>query len=193
MRTIAKNFANQAKKITAQESEQSKKEEKQLLARLSRLALLPQGSCIDDVLGLTVRDVLERRLQTIVFKKGLAKSIKQARQFITHQHIALGTKLIKAPSYLVSVDEEQKLSFVQKSALSDEEHPERVVEKAKPKKTAKPKEKPKAREIKGKKAEEKPKAEEKKQENPEKKEEQKKEKKAEKKPKQEEAKEEKKE
>jgi small subunit ribosomal protein S4 len=132
MSSKAKNFSNQAKKLTASESGQSKKETEQLLARLSRLGLLPMGASIDDVLGLTVKDLLERRLQTIVFKKGLAKSISQARQFITHQHIALDNKIITSPSYMVDAAEEAKVSFVQKSALADPEHPERVVEKPKP-------------------------------------------------------------
>ena len=132
MRSIAKNFADQAKRLTAQETEQSKKEEKQLLGKLSKLGLLPQGSEIDDVLSLTVKDVLERRLQTIVFKKGLARSIKQARQFITHRHIIVNDKLITAPAYIVDAAEEAMVLFLQKSALADEEHPERAIEEKMP-------------------------------------------------------------
>jgi small subunit ribosomal protein S4 len=147
---MAKNFAEQAKRLTVQESPQSKKEGEQMLARLCRLGLLPQGAGIDDVLGIAINDVLERRLQTIVFKKGFARSIKQARQFITHQHIAVNNKLITTPSYLVPISEEERVSFVQKSTLSNPEHPERIVEKAKPKegkkKVVEEKEKPKSAE-----------------------------------------------
>ncbi len=132
MASRAKNFSNQAKRLTASESGQSKREEEQLLTRLTRLGLLPGGSSIDDVLSLTVKDLLERRLQTIVFKKGLAKSIGQARQFITHQHIIVNGKIITSPSSLVDGAEEAKVAFLQKSALADPEHPERVVEKPKP-------------------------------------------------------------
>ena len=85
------------------------------------------------MLGITIKDILERRLQTIVFKKGLARGIKQARQFVTHQHIAVNDRIITAPSYLVLASEEGKVSFIPKSPLADPEHSERVIEKAKPK------------------------------------------------------------
>lgn len=136
MRSTAKNFADQAKRITAQETEQSKKEEQQLLGKLSKLGLLSAGSQMDDVLSLTVKDVLDRRLQTIVFKKGLARSVSQARQFITHRHILVGGKLVTAPSYIVKASEEPGVSFLQKSALADEDHPERSIEEKMPQRKA---------------------------------------------------------
>lgn len=132
MRSKAKNFADQAKRLTAQETDQSTKEKEQLLAKLYRFNLLPKGAGVDDVLGLTIRDILERRLQTVVFKKGLAKSMKQARQFITHRHIAVENKIVTAPSYILSAAEEGAVTFLQKSALSDAEHPERAIKKEVP-------------------------------------------------------------
>jgi small subunit ribosomal protein S4 len=155
MSTIAKNFADQAKKLTASRTEQSKKETEQLLGKLYSLSLLPKGSSVDDVLGLTIKDILERRLQTLVFKKGLARSVTQARQFITHRHITVAGKIITSPSYIVSSAEEAGISFIVKSALADADHPERSVEKQvqKPKKVAKAGEK--KEDVKGKKKEEK--------------------------------------
>eukprot|EP00665_Eupelagonemidae_sp_cell47_P002021 gene2021-3692_t len=51
-----------------------------LLRRCSRYGLLDaEHMKLDYVLGLTVQDFLERRLQTLVFKHGLAKSIHHAR------------------------------------------------------------------------------------------------------------------
>jgi len=66
---------------------------------------------IADVLALKKEDYLERRLQTLVFKRGLAHTPKQARQFIAHKHIAIDNKKINVPSYLVPVDEEDKISL----------------------------------------------------------------------------------
>jgi len=167
IRTKAKNFADQAKRLTAQDTAQSKKEEKQLLERLYRLGLLAKGSDIADVLGLTIKDFMERRLQTIVFKKGLARGIKQARQFVTHQHIAVNGKIVTSPSYIVLAAEESSVSFIQKSALANEMHPERVVEKSAPK-PKKPKKRGAKEEKEGKSAEKKeaPKKEKKKEEKP---------------------------
>ncbi|MEM4251575.1 MAG: S4 domain-containing protein, partial [Candidatus Bathyarchaeia archaeon] len=55
------------------------------------------------------KDILERRLQTITFRKGLAKSIQQARQLVTHGHVQLGARSISIPGYLVSRVEEPNI------------------------------------------------------------------------------------
>jgi len=161
--TKAKNFAGQAKRLTAQDNPQSKLEEKQLLEKLFKLGLLAKGSDVSDVLGLTLQDFMERRLQTITFKKGLARSIKQARQFVTHQHISVNGKIITSPSYLVDASEESSISFIEKSALSNEMHPERFIEKEKTSKKAPKVEEKTAKPVKEEKKAE-PKKEEKKEE-----------------------------
>ncbi len=100
--------------------------EKQLLNRLNRLGILPETAVIDDVLDLALEDILERRLQTMVFSKGLAKSVYQARQLITHGHIAIDGKRVSAPSYLVLRDEEARLAYASTSNLSKPDHPIRI-------------------------------------------------------------------
>ena len=87
------------------------KEEEKLKNRLVRLGLLNKNSDISEALNITVREILERRLQTIVFRKGLTKTIKQARQLIVHRHIAIEDKVISSPGYLVKVDEENKINY----------------------------------------------------------------------------------
>jgi small subunit ribosomal protein S4 len=83
-----------------------------------------------------VRDLLERRLQTMVYKRGLSHSIKQARQFVVHGHIYVGGQKMNVPSFLVPLEAEHSLEFNPKSALADTEHPERQV-KTKAKKKVK--------------------------------------------------------
>jgi len=59
-----------------------------LLRRLVRTGVLPDDKMkLDYVLGLKIEDFLERRLQTQVFKLGLAKSIHHARVLIRQRHI----------------------------------------------------------------------------------------------------------
>lgn len=59
-----------------------------LLRRMFRYGLLEEGqSKLDYVLALTVENFLERRLQTQVFKSGMAKSIHHARVLIRQRHI----------------------------------------------------------------------------------------------------------
>jgi len=59
-----------------------------LLRRMNRYGLLGEGqNKLDYVLALTVENFLQRRLQTIVFKNGMAKSIHHARVLIRQRHI----------------------------------------------------------------------------------------------------------
>ncbi len=125
MQSILTNFSEQVKHITASRTKQSEIEEKQLFDRLVLLGLLDKSAVIDNVLELTLEDILKRRLQTLVFKKGFARTQKQARQFIVHGHIQINGKKVKTPSYLVKTSEESGITFVGNSSLSDEMHPER--------------------------------------------------------------------
>ncbi len=163
--SVLRNFLRQAKRLAAVKTEQSEKEKNQLLDRLKRLGLLPETALLEDVLDISLKDLLERRLQTLVFRKNLARSVKQARQFIVHRHIAVDNKKITVPSYLVSKAEEPLISFIPSSSLSSIDHPERKQEERKeaPKenKTSKKPEKVEKK-RKSKKPEAKPKAEEKK-------------------------------
>ena len=103
------------------------KKEKILLQKMVKLGLLSEGATLDDVLGLNLEMFLDRRLQTVVFKKKLSRSVMQSRQFITHKHVSIGGKIITSPSYMVSLVDEPSVSFVSSSSLASEEHPERSV------------------------------------------------------------------
>jgi small subunit ribosomal protein S4 len=127
-----KGFARQAKRLVALRREpQSETEKTQLLTRLNKLGLLSKEAVLEDVLGLTIKDLLELRLQTLVCRKGFAKSMKQARQFIVHGHIAINGKKVTSPSHIVPNDEVPTISFVATSVLADAEHLERKIEKTK--------------------------------------------------------------
>jgi small subunit ribosomal protein S4 len=65
-----------------------------------------------DILALTEEDILSRRLQTIVFKLGLAHTPKEARQLITHKKVSVNGKVVNIPSYPVKVNEENKISLI---------------------------------------------------------------------------------
>ncbi len=119
---------NQVKKIIANiRSEQSAKEREQLLTKLLKYGIISKDSKLEDILDLKVKDYLERRLQTVVLRKGLARSVKQARQFITHGHILINGKKVTAPSFFVSKDDESKLTFNPTSSVSKADHPERTI------------------------------------------------------------------
>lgn len=83
----------------------------EIQAKLQRLGVLKEESKLEDILALKVEDLLERQLQTIVFRKGYANSMKQARQFIVHGHISLNGRKITVPSYMVLKAEEDTISY----------------------------------------------------------------------------------
>jgi len=124
-----KSFSSQAKKLIASIGPQAEKEKKQLLSKLHRLGLVKSDAKLDDVLSLTINNLLERRLQTILVKRSMARSMNQARQFIVHEHVLVNNKKITAPSFLVSLDAQENISFSPSSVLSKVDHPERVVVK----------------------------------------------------------------
>jgi len=121
--TTISRFREIARSLLGMPVEERKKPEKQLLDRLNRLGILPETAALDDVLDLSIEDILERRLQTIVFSKGLAKSIHQARQLITHGHIAIEDKRVPSPSYLVLRNDEAKITYAPTSSLNNPQHP----------------------------------------------------------------------
>jgi small subunit ribosomal protein S9e len=83
-----------------------------LLRRLKRYGLLSdEENELDAVLRLNVQRLLERRLQTKVFKQGLAKSIHHARVLIKQRHIRVGKQLVDVPSFMVRVDSEKHIDF----------------------------------------------------------------------------------
>lgn len=125
-KTTLSNFREIARSLLGMPVEQRQRMEKQLLDRLNRLAILPEGAVLDDVLDLSLEHILDRRLQTIVFNKGMAKSIYQARQLITHRHIAIDNRKVPSPSYLVLRDEDAKIAYAPTSSMSDPNHPLRT-------------------------------------------------------------------
>ena len=131
------HFKKQAKALIARKGIQAEEEKKLFLGKLQRMSLINQEAGFDEVLSLLVKDILERRLQTLLFRKGFAHSVLQARQFIVHGHVFEKGQKMNVPSYLVPAGHEAFIDFDPKSALADLEHPERkIVEKA-PKKDEK--------------------------------------------------------
>ena len=133
--SMLKNFKAQAKKLVVSHSEQAEKEKENLLKRLYKYNLLEEGKGLASVLEISLKDILERRLQTQLVRKNLARTAKQARQMITHSHIMVGEMKVDAPSYLVTVQEESTIAFAPNSNFFDFEHPERSGE-SKPKKAS---------------------------------------------------------
>ncbi|KYK31841.1 MAG: 30S ribosomal protein S4 [Theionarchaea archaeon] len=98
-----------ARTLLGSHTEQARQEEKKLIAKLQKLGLLKGEADLDSVLGLSIEDILERRLQSLVQRKGLARSPKHARQLVVHGHIRVGGRRVKSPSFLVPVEQEETI------------------------------------------------------------------------------------
>jgi small subunit ribosomal protein S4 len=129
--SILRRYRRAARDITAMSSagaEQKAVETKrrQLLESLERMGFVGADAGIESVLSLRIEQHLERRLQTVVYRKGLARSPKQSRQFITHGHIMVGGRKVTIPGYQVCRAEENLVSYAAHSPMANEVHPERA-------------------------------------------------------------------
>ena len=126
--TRLRKYRGQARELLARVGggdTQSKKESDQLLMHLNRVNILPSNSTLDDVLTLGTESILSRRLQTLTYLKGLANTPTQARQLISHGHIAICNRKVTVPSYIVTKDEEGEIDYIPDSPLNDLMHPAR--------------------------------------------------------------------
>ncbi len=124
--TMLSKFRGIARSLIGKAPEERERMENELLTRLKKIGLLQETAALDNVLDLSIEDLLERRLQTIVFRKSLAKTPYQSRQLITHGHVLIGNRRVTVPSYIVSREEETQISYSPQSTLADANHPMRL-------------------------------------------------------------------
>jgi len=115
-----------ARSLISESAEARTKMENELLTQLKKKGILQETAVLDNVLDLTIEDILERRLQTIVFRKGLARTIFQARQLITHGHVTIDNHRVTIPGYIVPKAEEATIIYSPESAVAKQEHPLRL-------------------------------------------------------------------
>ena len=65
-----------------------------------------QAERMPGISGDNLLQLLERRLDNVVYRAGLATSRRQARQLVSHRHFAVDGRPVNIPSYLVGTGEE---------------------------------------------------------------------------------------
>jgi len=103
--TEVRNFRKRARLLLAGRVDDYSTRKDELLNKLVKMGIFTKEHKVEDVLKLNLTDYLDRRLQTLVFKKGLALSPNQARQLITHGHIAVNGKVRKIPGSIIYAEE----------------------------------------------------------------------------------------
>ena len=99
-----------AKKLLAQKGERADRQRKELIDKMKNWGVKVES--LDEILALDVSAILERRLESVVFRKGMASTPKQARQYIVHNHVYVGTHKVTIPSYIVLAKEEDTVRVV---------------------------------------------------------------------------------
>ena len=84
-------------------------EQKAFFERLNKIGMNVKS--ISDVLSLDKKDYLNRRLQTVIYRKGITSTIKTARQLIVHKKVLVDGKITNIPSYIVPVELENKITL----------------------------------------------------------------------------------
>lgn len=122
-KSILGRSRTKARNLIGQSEEKRARDAGVLMGKLIRWGVLAEGASLDDVLGLKVEDVLSRRLQTVVFRKGMASTIDQARQFVVHGHVRIGENKVTKPGYIVTTTDEAMVVFNPQSQISNISHP----------------------------------------------------------------------
>ena len=130
-----RRLRHQARELQARirtKDPQAEKEFHSLIKRVANLAMLPDNAVLDDVLALNLEAVLGRRLQTLVYQKGLAGTLTQSRQMIVHGHIGIGGRKVRVPGYMVTKMESDGIGYGEGSPYTSELHPMRPKIEPKP-------------------------------------------------------------
>ena len=118
--TELSRIRKQARQLLAASEEVRSLEEPKLLNSVSRRGFVKKESSLDDILALEVENLLDRRLQSVVHKRGITRTMNQSRQLITHGHIQIGEKRVTIPSYIVEINEETDVKLDPNSNITIE-------------------------------------------------------------------------
>ena len=122
-----RSFRRQARKLVAEEDEESQRE---IIERANDLGLIRGNAGLEALLTMNITDILDRRIQSAVERKGYADTINHARQLVTHGHIYVDGERVTAPGYLLTQEEEKELEERLPEVEETEEEVEEVEEES---------------------------------------------------------------
>lgn len=113
----------EARKLASSEDE---KEMKELIGKANRLGLVRDDAGLEEILTLNATDILDRRLQTAVNRKGYSDTAMEARQLVTHGHVYIDGQKVTIPGYMLTQEEEKEIEVIlpEPSEESEEESEE---------------------------------------------------------------------
>ncbi|MFP4115877.1 MAG: 30S ribosomal protein S4 [Candidatus Aenigmatarchaeota archaeon] len=114
--SFLRKLRRRARNISARGSEEERKD---LLEKCRKIGLIGEEDEVGQILRIELRDVLDRRFQTLVTRIDGVEGPQHARQLVTHGHVKVGDKEMNSPSFLVPKKLEDKLSVDKKALASD--------------------------------------------------------------------------
>jgi small subunit ribosomal protein S4 len=102
-----RSFRREARKLIS--AEDSKEAEKEVIQKANSLGLIREKDGLEGLLTLNVTDILDRRIQTAVNRKGFSDTVREARQMVVHGHIYVNGERVNTPGYLLTQEEEEEL------------------------------------------------------------------------------------
>jgi small subunit ribosomal protein S4 len=104
--SMLRDLRREARKLVAQDDEE---QNQNLINKAQSLGLVKSDAQLEDILTLNTTDILDRRLQTAVNRRGYSDTVNEARQLVTHGHTEIDGKRVNIPGYLLTQEEEKKL------------------------------------------------------------------------------------
>jgi small subunit ribosomal protein S4 len=120
-----RSFRREARRLVAEGDEEAKRE---VVQKAHGLGLIRENADLEDLLTLNVTDILDRRIQSAVERRGHADTVLHARQMVVHGHVHVDGERVDAPSYLLTQEEETELEV--KMPEPDEDESSDEVEEA---------------------------------------------------------------
>ncbi len=121
-RTKLSTLRRRAREMLSMDPVERAERERDMIRKLHGLGLVQEKAKLEDILEMSIQDLMERRLQTVLYRRGMANSMYQARQLITHGHVAISGRKVRSPGYLVRRDEEASLDYAESSPLNAKDH-----------------------------------------------------------------------
>ena len=106
MEYIWKNLRQRARKLIA---EKDKTKTELLFNKVDSLGLCQGEKSLENILGMKLVDVLDRRFQNVLCRLNLANTPMQARQYIVHKHVKINGTIIFSPNYIVKKEDENNI------------------------------------------------------------------------------------
>lgn len=111
VQTEVSRIRRNVRELLSASGTESENVRERIIGRLTKLGIATQSTTLDNLLDLKENNILDRRLQTIVFRRGMARSAKQARQITVHGFIAINGRRVNRPGYMVDVEAEKGISY----------------------------------------------------------------------------------